>query len=166
MGLFDRFAERASHFTSRAWFFGFCVVLVLVWAPSLPLFGSLDTWQLVINTATTIITFLLVALLQNSQWRGNKATNQKLDAVAGGLADTMDAMDQVLDALKIHGDQHQMDEAADRLRRSVGIEDRLSSSGRDTADPKPSERDPAGPVDHTDQGDQGAQADEQPVAAS
>jgi low affinity Fe/Cu permease len=132
MGLFDRFAERASHFTSRAWFFGFCVLLVALWVPSLPLFGNVDTWQLVINTATTIITFLLVALLQNSQWRGDRATNQKLDAVAGGLADTMDAVDLILDALTIHTDRHEMDEAADRLRQSVGLEERMSSSGRDT----------------------------------
>jgi len=132
MGLFDRFAERASHFTSRAWFFGFCVLLVLLWAPSLPLFGSLDTWQLVINTATTIITFLLVALLQNSQWRGDKATNQKLDALAGGLADTMESIDRMLEALHISGDELAMEEAADRLRRSVGLEERMSSSGDDT----------------------------------
>ncbi len=132
MGLFDRFAERASHFTSRAWFFGVGVLLVLLWAPSLPLFGSLDTWQLVINTATTIITFLLVALLQNSQWRGDKATNQKLDALAGGLADTMESIDRMLEALHISGDELAMEEAADRLRRSVGLEERMSSSGDDT----------------------------------
>jgi low affinity Fe/Cu permease len=126
--LFDRFAEKASHFTSRAWFFGFCVLLVAVWAPSLPLFGTVDTWQLVINTATTIITFLLVALLQNSQWRGDRATNQKLDAVASGLADTMAAVDLLLERLDIHGDETEMREAARELRRTVGIEARLSSS--------------------------------------
>jgi low affinity Fe/Cu permease len=66
---FDRFAEAASRFVSRAAFFVFCVLLVVIWAPSLPVFKSVDTWQLIINTVTTIITFLLVALLQNSQWR-------------------------------------------------------------------------------------------------
>jgi hypothetical protein len=144
MDLFDRFAEKASQFASRAWFFGFCVLLVLVWIPTLPLFGSVDTWQLVINTATTIVTFLLVALLQNSQWRGDKAFNQKLNAVAGGLADTMDALDMMLAHLGVDGDEAEMRYAAGELRRSVGIEERISSASghhhrqkRDASDPEP-----------------------------
>lgn len=59
---FDRFATGASNFASKAWFFAACLTLVLIWAPSVFLFPSIDTWQLVINTATTIVTFLLVAL--------------------------------------------------------------------------------------------------------
>ena len=59
---FDRFAQHASDIAGRAAFFTGCVLLILVWVPSYFVFGSLDTWQLVINTATTIITFLLVAL--------------------------------------------------------------------------------------------------------
>jgi low affinity Fe/Cu permease len=125
--MFDRFAEAASHFTSRAWFFGFCVLLVVLWVPSLPLFGSLDTWQLVINTATTIITFLLVALLQNSQWRGDKATNEKLDAVAGGLAETMESVHLLMHALQVPCDDHEIDRAAQQLRQTIGIEKRTSS---------------------------------------
>src|SRR5579862_9567238 len=112
--MFDRFAEAASHFTSRAWFFGFCVLLVVLWVPSLPLFGSLDTWQLVINTATTIITFLLVALLQNSHLLGDKATNEKLDAVAGGLADTMVSIDLLMHALNVPCDDHEINRAAEK----------------------------------------------------
>src|SRR5438105_2542150 len=69
VGLFDRFATKASEFASRAWFFTICVALVVLWAPSIALFRDIDTWQLVINTLTTIVTFLLVALLQNSQKR-------------------------------------------------------------------------------------------------
>src|SRR6476659_5788806 len=64
VGFFDRFAATASRFFSQAWFFSLCVILVLVWAPSYFLIGNLDTWQLIINTATTIVTFLMVALLQ------------------------------------------------------------------------------------------------------
>jgi low affinity Fe/Cu permease len=127
MGMFDRFAEAASRFTSRAWFFGFCVLLVVLWVPSLPLFGSIDTWQLVINTATTIITFLLVALLQNSQWRGDKATNEKLDAVAAGLADAMESIELMLHALDVPCDDHEIEQAAAILRQTVGIEKRVSS---------------------------------------
>ena len=62
--LFDRFAELASEFASHAALFIGCVALVLIWAPSYFVFRSTDTWQLVINTATTIVTFLLVALLR------------------------------------------------------------------------------------------------------
>ena len=59
--IFDRFAEAASEFASHAVFFIGCALIVLLWLPSYFLFGSLNTWQLIINTLTTIITFLLVA---------------------------------------------------------------------------------------------------------
>jgi hypothetical protein len=87
---FDRFAEWASEFASHAAFFIACVLLVVLWGPSYFIFRDLNTWQLVINTATTIVTFLLVALLQNSQRRSDQALHTKLDALADGLADLMD----------------------------------------------------------------------------
>ena len=89
-GVFDLFAQGAARFASHAPFFVACLGLVLLWLLSYPLFGSIDTWQLVINTATTIVTFLMVALLQNSQSRSEKALHQKLDAIADALADLMD----------------------------------------------------------------------------
>lgn len=88
-GPFDRFAERSAEFVSKAPFFAFCVVLVVVWAPSYFLVDDFDTYQLLINTPTTIITFLLVALLQNTQRRGEQAVHKKLDALADGMADLM-----------------------------------------------------------------------------
>jgi hypothetical protein len=90
ISIFDRFAGHASAIVSRAPFFAFCVVLVVVWAPSYVAFGNVDTWQLVINTITTIVTFLLVALLQNTQERTDAATQQKLNAIAQGLAGLME----------------------------------------------------------------------------
>ena len=87
---FDRFAEAASEVASHARFFVACVLLVVLWAPSYFLFGNVNTWQLVINTATTIVTFLMVALLQNAQRRSDVAMHQKLDALAEGLADFME----------------------------------------------------------------------------
>lgn len=66
---FDRFAEGASRLVSRAGFFAACVVMVALWMPSYFLFRDVNTWQLIINTTTTILTQLLVALLQNSQKR-------------------------------------------------------------------------------------------------
>lgn len=87
---FDRFAGRCSDFVSGAPFFVFCVLLVVLWAPTYFLVGNLDAYQLVISTPTTVITFLLVALLQNTQKRTEEALQHKLDAVADGLADLMD----------------------------------------------------------------------------
>jgi low affinity Fe/Cu permease len=92
VSFFDRFAERASTFVSRAWFFAMCVLLIIVWAPSYFLVSNLDTWQLIINTATTIVTFLLVALLQNTQRRSDEATQHKLNAMAGALANLMESL--------------------------------------------------------------------------
>lgn len=91
LSLFDKFATAASRLTSRAVFFGFCVLLVLLWAPSFLILDSIDTWQLVINTITTIVTFLLVALLQNTQRRSDDAIQHKLNAIADALADLMDS---------------------------------------------------------------------------
>jgi low affinity Fe/Cu permease len=110
---FDRFAQWASDFASHATFFAACVLLVLVWAPSYFLFGSLDTWQLVINTATTIVTFILVALLQNTQRRSDDGMHAKLDAIADALADLMTHVDT--------GDRQLTEDVAE-LRRSVGAE--------------------------------------------
>jgi hypothetical protein len=88
--LFDRFAGWSARFVSKAPFFAFCVLLVVVWAPTYLLVGNFDTYQLIINTPTTIITFLLVALLQNTQRRSEQAVQKKLDAIADGLSDLMD----------------------------------------------------------------------------
>lgn len=78
---FDRFAEAVSRVVSRAWFFAACVAMVAVWMPSYFLFRSVDTWQLVINTTTTILTQLLVALLQNSQKRFEDRTIKQNEAI-------------------------------------------------------------------------------------
>ena len=76
---FTRFASVVSHITGRPVTFVVCISLVVVWAVSGPLFGFSDTWQLVINTSTTIITFLMVFLIQNTQNRDNAALQAKLD---------------------------------------------------------------------------------------
>jgi low affinity Fe/Cu permease len=112
-GFFDRFAERSAQIAGGALFFSVCVLLVVLWAPSYFIFRDLNTWQLVINTATTIVTFLLVALLQNSQRRTEEAVNQKLDALADGLADLMNHIGK--DDTELRKDMHD-------LRAAVGIE--------------------------------------------
>lgn len=141
MKAFDKFADAASRFVSEAWFFVLCVILVLVWAPTLPLFGSVDTWQLIINTATTIITFLLVALLQNTNWRSEEAANVKLNAIADGLADTMESLAGLMEKLEIEGHRQRMLDQARELRETVGIEKTISSSDWPDEDgPHPSHR--------------------------
>jgi low affinity Fe/Cu permease len=121
--LFDRFAGWMSHVASRAAFFTFCVLLVVVWAPTYFLFGNVDTWQLIINTVTTIITFLMVALLQNSQTRSDQAVQHKLNAIADALADLMEHQSGVTRADTLHNDLAE-------LRDAVGLEQRETTNGR------------------------------------
>jgi low affinity Fe/Cu permease len=120
VGFFDRFAGAASSAVSRAPFFAFCVLLIIIWAPSIAIF-NLDTWQLIINTATTIITFLMVALLQNSQTRNDQATQHKLNAIADGLADLM------AHQVRQHNDTV-LDNDLRELRLAVGLEDRETTN--------------------------------------
>ncbi len=77
--LFSDFAGRIAHLSGRPVAFVFCCLIVAAWAVSGPLFGFSDTWQLVINTGTTIITFLMVFLIQNTQNRDGAAIQAKLD---------------------------------------------------------------------------------------
>lgn len=116
---FDKFAGWCSNMVSRAPFFAFCVVLILVWAPTFA-FLKFDTWQLIINTVTTIITFLMVALLQNTQTRNDLATQHKLNAIADALADLMGHLSEQV------GDEIEKD--IEELRDAVGLEEKESTS--------------------------------------
>lgn len=76
---YSRFAKAAAHFCGRPRVFAIAVGIILVWVVTGPIFGFSDTWQLVINTGTTIITFLMVFLIQNTQNRDTEAIQVKLD---------------------------------------------------------------------------------------
>jgi low affinity Fe/Cu permease len=76
---FTRFANRTARVTGRPLAFGIALAIVLAWIVSGPLFGFSDTWQLVINTGTTIVTFLMVFLVQSTQNRDSEAIQVKLD---------------------------------------------------------------------------------------
>ena len=78
-GLFDRIAKKTAAATGRPFTFGIALLVILTWAVSGPVFHFSDTWQLVINTSTTIITFLMVFLIQNTQNRDSQAVQLKLD---------------------------------------------------------------------------------------
>ncbi len=130
VGFFDKFAGLAARLASHAPFFAFCLFLVLSWlVQGIVLVvskGSLHAFlepqfQLEINTTTTIITFLLVALLQNSQTRSDQATQHKLNAIADGLSDLMEHMAaQIPDS--------SLDEDMLELRAAVGLESREGTS--------------------------------------
>ena len=77
--LFNTAASRVAHATGRPITFAVCVGVVIVWALSGPFFGFSDTWQLIINTGTTVVTFLMVFLIQNTQNRDGAAIQAKLD---------------------------------------------------------------------------------------
>jgi len=77
--LFTAIANRVAHATGKPITFIACCVIIVAWAISGPLFGFSDTWQLIINTGTTIITFLMVFLIQNTQNRDSEAIQVKLD---------------------------------------------------------------------------------------
>lgn len=112
---FDRMASVISGFVAKSYFFLSCVIIVLLWAPSILLIRTVDTWQLIINTLTTIITFLLVALLQNTQYRADQALQKKLNAIIEALADIMEALAEQDPSLP--GD-------VETLRRASGLEER------------------------------------------
>ena len=139
VGFFDRFAGRAALFASRAPFFAFCVLLVVLWllqgVITILIKGDPKTFldaqfQLEINTTTTIVTFLMVALLQNSQTREDQATQHKLNAIADGLADMMQRWSEQFNDEEIRNDVRE-------LRLAVGLEDVEST----TDNAKPGARD-------------------------
>ncbi len=84
---FRKFAHKTSVIVGSPWSFIVAVVIILLWAITGPLFHFSDTWQLVINTSTTIITFLMVFLIQNTQNRDAHAIHLKLDELIRAVVD-------------------------------------------------------------------------------
>ena len=119
---FHRIANKTSAFVGSPWVFITAVLIIVVWAVTGPVFGFSDTWQLIINTGTTIITFLMVFLIQNTQNRDAKAIQLKLDelirAAKGARNRLIDLEDCTEDELK------QLQEEFERLRKNEEARDR------------------------------------------
>jgi low affinity Fe/Cu permease len=99
---FGVFARKASKVLGSAWAFVCAIVIIAIWAMTGPTFGYSDTWQLIINTGTTIVTFLMVFLIQNTQNRDAKAVHLKLDELIRALGP---ARNKLVDLEKLSDDE-------------------------------------------------------------
>ena len=107
--IFRKFADRSAEIAGSSWTFLTAAAAIVVWLASGPFFKFSDTWQLIINTSTTIITFLMVFLIQNTQNRDAKAMQLKLDEL---IRTTKDARDTLIDV------EHLSDEQLRHLQES------------------------------------------------
>ena len=99
---FGVFARKTSNILGSAWIFVLALVIIVVWAATGPTFHYSDTWQLIINTGTTIVTFLMVFLIQNTQNRDAKAVHLKLDELIRALGP---ARNKLVDLEKLSDDE-------------------------------------------------------------
>jgi low affinity Fe/Cu permease len=125
--LFSAFSHHVSHFAGRPVTFALACALIVGWAIVGPIFGFSETWQLVINTATTIITFLMVFVLQNTQERDGEAVQAKLDELIYALkgADNSFVQAEKLSDQDLHALRakllEQCEDAADEIERRDDI---------------------------------------------
>lgn len=114
--LFQKFSQRASTAVGRPWSFSAALAIVCAWGVSGPLFHYSDTWQLVINTGTTIITFLMVFLIQNAQNRDTAALRLKLDELILATKTAHNAFVDIenLDDEQLQQIERELHSAADR----------------------------------------------------
>lgn len=112
---FEQFVESAYLWVSRPPFFYACIALVFAWLVTVPLWADLKAWQAVIHTISSVISLLLLALLENASRRSEEASQEKLNVIAEAFAALM-ASHAVED--------HRLDSAVTKLRGAVGLEDR------------------------------------------
>ena len=132
--VFRHFSNRASNAVGSPWAFLLAVAVIVVWLVTGPLFGFSDTWQLVINTGTTIVTFLMVFLIQNTQNRDAIATHLKLDELIrsvetarNSLVDLEDLSDAELQTLREEFQKFH-EKYKDRLESIEAAHDEIASA--------------------------------------
>jgi low affinity Fe/Cu permease len=113
--LFDRFVQTAYRRVSQAPFFVVCAGIVAIWLVSLPLWDDLKEWQTAIHTVASVLTLLLVVLLENASRRAEEAAQEKLNVIAEAMAKLMTSEARTDPDLR---------EAAKRLRDTVALEER------------------------------------------
>jgi low affinity Fe/Cu permease len=113
---FTNFAHAASRLAGNPWTFILAVLVVALWALSGPLFGFSDTWQLVINTSTTIITFLMVFLIQNTQNRDALAVQVKLSELVIKMKGARNDFAQIEDLT-----EKELEELHELIRKRAGV---------------------------------------------
>ena len=124
---FTRFANGAARATGKPATFLLALLVVVVWGVTGPLFGFSDTWQLVINTGTTIVTFLMVFLIQNTQNRDAEAMHVKMDELIRALEGAHNAL---LDLEELEDEE--LDEVRERYRKLAAKARRdIEQGGRD-----------------------------------
>jgi low affinity Fe/Cu permease len=112
---FDNFVEAVYLRVSRPSFFIICVLIVIAWLLSVPLWADLKSWQYVIHTVASVITLLLLALLENAGRRSEEAAQEKLNVIAEAMAALMESR---------AADDPQLERDVEKLREAVGLEER------------------------------------------
>lgn len=136
---FRKFSNRTSELVGTSWAFIVAVTILVVWGISGPAFHFSDTWQLIINTGTTIVTFLMVFLIQNTQNRDAKAIHLKLDELIRGVEG---ARNSLIDLEKLPDeDLKRLEEAFQRLRNHQhdDVEDCVKEIEQEVGHPVPPE---------------------------
>ena len=107
--LFERISQFATHWTGSSWAFALAFLVIVIWLITGPVFHYSDTWQLVINTSTTIVTFLMVFLIQRSQNKESLAVQLKLNEIVAAMegasnrmVDVEELSEEELDQLRVH----------------------------------------------------------------
>ena len=122
----ESFARKASLWTGRPWAFGIAAAIVLAWLVTGPIFHFSDTWQLVINTATTVVTFLMVFLIQHAQNKDTKAMELKLNELVAAMEG---ASNRLIDVEELS--EEDLETLQKHFRRLVAMakkDERLTSS--------------------------------------
>ena len=112
---FERFVDAVNERVSRAPFFAIILVALVAWAVSYPLWKTTTKWELALHTGSSILSLLLLVLLENAGRRSEEAAQEKLNVLAEALAALMDSR---------AADDPELEEAVDKLRKAVGLEER------------------------------------------